>query len=218
MEGEKQTGSGAPISFDVMDRHNNPVGKIELDPAVFDAQVKTHLIHEVVVYQEARHRRGTASTKTRGQVAGSNRKPYRQKGTGRSRAGERGSPLWRGGGVIFGPRPRSFKNKVPRRIRKAALRSALSLKRSEGKLLLVEDIKLDRVKTTDLVDWLREAGVGDNALLVIPDADANVELSARNLPRVKVIRAQGVNVRDLLLHDRLVLAKDAAVKIQEALQ
>ena len=112
MQGDKQNRSTAPISVDVMDRHNNPVGKIELDPAVFDAPVKTHLLHEVVVYQQAKRRSGSASTKTRGEVAGSNRKPHRQKGTGRARVGERKSPLWRGGGVIFGTRQRSYKNKV----------------------------------------------------------------------------------------------------------
>ncbi|HUT54025.1 MAG TPA: 50S ribosomal protein L4 [bacterium] len=216
MEGEKTTGSG-PITFDVMDAHKNPAGKIELDPAVFDAPVKTHLLHEVVVYQEAKHRRGTACTKTRAEVAGANKKLYRQKGTGRARAGELRSPVRRGGGVVFGPKPRDFGFKVGKKVKKAALRSALSAKLKEEKLIVVDELKLTKVKTKLLLDWLAGVGAGRSALVVIPAADQTVELSARNLRKVKVLRAQGINVRDILLHDKLVLTREAAVKIQEAL-
>lgn len=208
----------APVSADVLDRKRNPVGKIELDARVFDAPVKIHLLHEVVLYQQAKHRSGTACTKTRGEVAYSNKKPWKQKGTGRARSGERGSPLWEGGGVTFGPKPRDYTFKVNKKAKKAALRAALSAKRLEDKLLIVDELKLEAVKTRGLLDWLSDLGVGMNTLVVIPEADSKVELSARNLPKVKVLRAAGINVRDILLYDRLVLTKGAAEKIQEELR
>ena len=217
MEAEKTGASKEPIRVEVLDRQKNPVGTVELDPGVFGAEIKTHLLHEAVVYQEAKHRAGTASTKTRGEVAGSGRKPWRQKGTGRARAGERRSPLWTGGGITFGPRPRDFSIKVPKKVRKAALRSALSAKRGEGKLVVVDELKLDRIKTRDLQAWLDGLGIGPNALVVIAEADDKVERSARNLARVKVIRAEGINVRDVLLYEKLVMTTAAALKVQEAL-
>jgi large subunit ribosomal protein L4 len=200
-----------------MDRSLNPVGTVELDPRVFNAPVKVHLLHEVVVYQEAKHRRGTASTKRRGEVAGSNKKPWRQKGTGRARSGERRSPLWTGGGIVFGPKPRDYSFKVMKKVRKAALKSALSAKRQEEKLLVVDELKLDRIKTKDFAAWLSGLKISSKVLVVIAAADPAIETSARNLPRVKVLRADGINVRDVLNHERLVMTRDAALKIQEAL-
>jgi large subunit ribosomal protein L4 len=217
MEAEKTVASREPIAIEVLDGEKNKVGTVELDPGVYGAEVNIHLLHEVVVYQEAKHRRGTGCAKNRGEVAGSGKKPWRQKGTGRARAGERGSPVWRGGGVVFGPKPRDFSINVHKKVRKAALRSALSAKCGEGKLTLVAELKLDRIKTADLLAWLRKLELGENALVVIAAADEKVERSARNLPKVKVIRAEGINVRDLLLYDRLVMTKDAALKVQEAL-
>ena len=206
-----------PLRLEVVDRSRTPVETIEVNPAVFGAQIKPHLLHEVVVYQEAKHRAGTASTKTRGEVTGSTRKPWRQKGTGRARAGERKSPLWRKGGIIFGPKPRDYSFRVPKKVRKAALRSALSAKREQGQLLVVDEIKLERIKTKELLAWLKDLEIGENALLVIPGPDEKVELSARNLPRIKVLRAEGLNVRDLLLYKRLVMTKEAIRKVEEAL-
>jgi large subunit ribosomal protein L4 len=193
------------------------VEALALDPAVFGVKVKLHLLQETVVYQEAKHRAGTGSSKTRGEVKGSARKPWRQKGTGRARAGERRSPLWTGGGVIFGPKPRDFSIKVPKKVRKAALRSALTAKREEGKLVVVDELKLERTKTRDLLAWLKGLEISPHALVVIAGPDDKVELSARNLATVKVIRAEGLNVRDVLLYDRLVMTKEAALKVQEAL-
>jgi large subunit ribosomal protein L4 len=217
MEVENRETAREPIKLPVLDRGRNEVETMDLDPVVFGAEVKRHLLHEVVVYQEARHREGNACTKTRGEVAGSNKKPFRQKGTGRARQGERRSPVMTGGGVAFGPKPRDFSIKVTKKVRKSALRSALSARREEGRLILVDDLKLERIKTGDLVAWLKGLEIAGNALVVIAAADQQVELSARNLPRTKVIRAEGINVRDILLHEHLVLTKAAALQIQEAL-
>jgi len=217
MEGETAISSGGPITVDVLDRNQNAVGRIDLNPAVFDAPVKLHLLHQMVVYQEAKHRAGTASTKTRGMIKGSRKKPWRQKGTGRARVGDRASPLWRGGGVIFGPRPRDFSKKLSKKVRKAALKGALTIKRKEEKLLVVDEIGLEKIKTEEFMDWINDLNLGENILVVIPEADEKVELSSRNLTKIKVLRAGGINVRDILLHDRLVLTRGAAEKIQETL-
>jgi len=217
MQGDKVKQDRAPVSVEVLDRKRQTVGALELDSSVFGVPVREHLLHQTVAYQQAKHRAGTASTKTRGEVSGSNRKPWRQKGTGRARAGERTSPLWRGGGVVFGPRPRDFSIKLSKRERRAALKSALSARLSEGKLLVVDEINLERIKTRDLLDWLSDLGVEEKALIVIPAADEKLERSARNLRAVKVLRAEGLNVRDILLHELLILTRGAAEKIQEAL-
>ncbi len=217
MEAQNTDGQKGPIQVPVLDRERNSVETIELDSAVFGAPIKVHLLHEVVVYQEAKHRSGNACAKTRGEVSASNAKPWRQKGTGRARAGRRSSPLWRSGGVIFGPKPRDYSFKVSKKIKKTALRMALSSKVEDGALTVVDELKLERVKTRDLLDLLGALEVGENALLVIAAADESLELSARNLPKVKVIRAEGVNVRDLLLYKKLVMTREAAAKVQEAL-
>ena len=220
MEGEMTTtneGNEGAIVIDVLDGNRNAVGKLELNPSIFDAPVKIHLLHQTVVYQEAKHRAGTADTKDRGEVSGSNRKPWKQKGTGRARSGERTSPIWRGGGIIFGPHPRDFSIKVHKKVRKAALRAALTAKRREDNLVVVDEIKLGGIKTRALQTWLRGLGAGDDLLVVIPAADRTIELSARNLPTVKVIRAEGLNVRDVLRFRKLVLTRGAAEKLQEAL-
>jgi len=217
MESEKGTGSQGPITIDVVDRDRKAVGSLDLDPAVFAAPVKTHLLHEVVVYQEAKARAGTAATKTRGMVEGSSRKPFRQKGTGRARQGSRKSPLLQGGGTIFGPSPRDYTSKVPKKVKKAALKAALSAKRGEEKLLIVDEVPLGEIKTREMAEWMEDLGTGMNALIVVPERDEKAELSARNLKKVKVIRAEGLNVRDILLHDYLVLTKGAVEKIQETL-
>jgi large subunit ribosomal protein L4 len=217
MEGEKTAGAAA-ITFDVMDAQHNAVGKIELLATVFDAPVKTHLLHEVVVYQEAKHRRGTACTKTRAEVAGANKKLYRQKGTGRARAGELRSPVRRGGGIIFGPKPRDYEFKVGKKVKKAALRSALSAKLKEDKLIVVDELVMAEIKTRALAERIEKLTAGVSALVVIAEADEKIRLSARNLPKVKVLLVQGLNVRDVLLHDKLILTRAAAEKIQEALK
>jgi len=192
------------------------VSEMELDDRVFNAEVKDHLLHDVVRMQLAKRRAGTASTKIRSEVRGGGRKPYRQKGTGRSRAGSIRSPLWRGGGVIFGPAPRDFGFRVPKKARKQALRMALSARVAEGKVLVLNQFQLKEIKTRSFVEVLRRFGV-EKALVVIGEENFNLERSARNVPGVKVLRVEGLNVYDILNHESLILVKDAVEKIQERL-
>ena len=203
-------------TLDVLDRNNQKVGQVELSEAVFGAEVKPHLLHEVVVWQLAKRRAGTACTKIRKEVRGGGRKPWRQKGTGRARSGSRRSPLWRGGGTTFGPKPRDYNYNVPKKVKKAALRSALSSKLGEEKLTVLRGFDLESIKTKDFVAVLSNLAAGD-CLVVIPSADEMVEKSGRNVPLVKVLRAEGLNVYDILKHDRLLLLEGAVAGIEEAL-
>ncbi|MBU1274128.1 MAG: 50S ribosomal protein L4 [Proteobacteria bacterium] len=202
--------------LDIIDRNNQKVGQVELSEAVFGAEVKPHLLHEVVVWQLAKRRAGTASTKIRKEVRGGGRKPWRQKGTGRARSGSRNNPLWRGGGTIFGPKPRDYSYSVPKKVKKAALRSALSSKLGEDKLTVLRSFDLEAIKTKDFVAVMSNLSAG-NCLVVIPAADEMVEKSGRNVPRVKVLRAEGLNVYDILKYDRLLLLESAVAGIEEAL-
>ncbi len=217
MESVKATGPEKTIGMDVLDRHRNRVEQIDLDASVFDTEIKPHLIHQVVVYQQAKYRAGTASTKNRREVKASGAKPWRQKGTGRARAGERSSPLWHGGGVIFGPGPRSFAFKLPKKVRKAAIKSAVSSKQQEGKMIVVDNLEMEKPRTKELIKWLEDLKVFQKVLVVIARKDPYIELSARNLDDVKVLRAEGLNVRDVMNHEVLIMTKEAAVKVQEAL-
>lgn len=173
---------------------------------IFHARVSPALLHEAVMMQQSSRRAGTAATKSRGEVQGGGRKPWRQKGTGRARAGSIRSPLWVGGGTVFGPRPRDYSYRIPRSARRAALISALSLKRRENKILVVETIELSEPKTKQMRRLLEGLGVG-SALIVLAEANRNVELAARNLPNVKVLRAEGLNVYDVLRYEHLILTE-----------
>ncbi len=192
------------------------VGEIELNDEVFDVPIKSHLLHEVVSMQLAKRRAGTASTKGRSEVRGGGRKPWRQKGTGRARAGTRSSPLWRGGGVTFGPKPREFTPKVNRKIRKQALKMALSVKFKENQMVVLDGFHLTEIKTKAVVELLDVFGV-ESVLVVIPERDEVLERSARNVPHTKVLRSEGLNVYDILRYRHLMLMKDAVPKIEEAL-
>ena len=192
------------------------VSEMELDERVFNVEIKDHLLHDVVRMQLANMRTGTASTKNRSAVRGGGRKPYRQKGTGRARAGSRRSPLWRGGGVIFGPAPRDFGFNLPKKMRKQALRVALSARAAEGKLLVLNQFELKEIKTKSFVEILARLGM-EKALIVISQENFTLERSARNIPGVKVLRVEGLNVYDILNHENLILVKDAVEKIQESL-
>lgn len=192
------------------------VSEMELDDRVFNAEIKDHLLHDVVRMQQAKRRAGTASTKHRSEVRGGGRKPYRQKGTGRSRAGSIRSPLWRGGGVIFGPAPRDFGFRIPKKARKQALRMALSARAAEGKVLVLNQFQLKGIKTKSFVEVLRRFGM-EKALIVVGEENFNLERSARNVPGVKVLRVEGLNVYDILNHENLILVKDAVEKIHERL-
>ena len=192
------------------------VSEIKLDEQIFNTEIKGYLLHDVVRMQLAKRRAGTASVKNRSMVRGGGRKPYKQKGTGRARAGTIRSPLWKGGGVIFGPTPRDFDFGIPKKVRKQALRIALSVRVGEGKLLVLNQFQLKEIKTKSFLEVLSRFGV-EKALIIIGGENFNLERSARNVPGVKVLRVEGLNVYDILHHENLILVKDAVEKIQERL-
>lgn len=207
-----------PIRIPVVSPEHEPVGEMEL-PAYIAAQPpREHLLFEVVKMQLANRRAGTAATKTRGQVRGGGKKPWRQKGTGRARAGSSRSPLWVGGATIFGPQPRSYAYRLPRGARRTALCTALALKQRQGELTVVNELTLPEPKTKRMVEFLSRLELGDNVLIVIAEADANVEKSARNLPKVKVLRSEGLNVYDLLRYRRVLFTQRALERVSERLR
>ncbi|WP_031517215.1 50S ribosomal protein L4 [Desulfofalx alkaliphila] len=193
------------------------VGEIELNESVWGIQPNEHVLHEAVVMQLASRRLGTHDTKTRAEVSGGGRKPWRQKGTGRARHGSIRSPIWRGGGVAFGPHPRSYKYSLPKKVRRLAMKSALSSIAQAGNILVLDTLVLDQPKTKDMVNILNNLKVDNKALVVTADKDANVVKSARNIPGVKPLNAAGLNVYDLLHHEKLVITKDAVAKVEEVL-
>ena len=203
---------------DVVTLKNAKADTLALDPSIFATAVKPHLFHAEVRRQLAKRRAGTHSTKNRHAVSGGGAKPWKQKGTGRARQGSTRSPQWAGGGVVFGPVPRSHEHELPKKVRRAALRSALSLRASEGALRVVDAFELDTIKTKRMVEVLKALGLGEaSVLVVLAEPNAAVERSARNLPRVSVIRAEGLNVHDVLRHSHLLLTRAALERVQERL-
>ena len=196
-------------SVNVVKTDNKKAGKIELSPDVFEARVKPDLLHAEVRRQLALRHAGTHSTKNRHTVSGGGSKPWRQKGTGRARQGTNRAPQWQGGGVVFGPVPRKYDHALPKKVRAAALRSALSLRHGEGALIVVDDLGLEEFKTKQIAAIVESLGVEKGALFVIAEANEKVERSARNIPGVDVIRAGGLNVYDVLRHPHLVMTQDA---------
>jgi len=200
----------------VFDIENNRVSEIDLNDAVFGADINEAVLYEVVRMQMAARRSGTASTKERSEVRGGGRKPWRQKGTGRARAGTIRSPLWRGGGTVFGPHPRSYAYKVPKKVRRLALISALSLKFKDERLLILREFPMDEIKTKRFKAIMDRLGL-KQALVVIDKSYPNLEKSSRNVKDIKVIRSEGLNVRDLLRYDHLVLLEPSINRIEGAL-
>jgi len=200
----------------VYDIENNKVGEITLDDRVFAAPVNQSLMHEVVTMQLARRRSGTASTKGRSDVRGGGKKPWRQKGTGRARAGTIRSPLWRGGGIVFGPKPRDYSYKVAKKVRKAALRSALSMKLREDRILILREFPMEEIKTKKFKEVLDRFGL-TKVLVVLDKNDEKLEKSSRNIPAVKMMRTEGINVYDLLKYDTVVLLEPSVKVIEGAL-
>jgi len=188
----------------------------QLKDEIFGVELRPHLLHQMVVMQLNNRRAGTAATKSKGFVRGGGKKPWRQKGTGRARAGSIRSPLWVGGGTIFGPQPKDFSYRLPKKARREALLSALSLKRQDGKLLVLDKLELAEAKTKVMKKVLEDLQV-QSALIVIPKSDRKVELAARNLPAVKVLRAEGLNVYDLLRYEHLILTEGALKALEERL-
>ncbi len=205
-------------SVDVLNQIGEKIDTIELEDKIFSADIREHLVQQVVVWQLAKRRSGTASTKTRGQVRGGGKKPWRQKGTGRARAGTIRSPIWVGGGIIFGPHPRSYEFSLNRKVRKEAMRSVLSSKLKDQLLMVIDKIDLPAVKTKEFVQVLKNMGLeNDKILFVTGPRDQDLTRSSRNLYKTLVLPVEGLNVYDILRFDRLVLLKDAVSRISERL-
>jgi len=200
---------------DVINRENKSIGSIDLPQEIFGAEVKRGLLHEVVRNYLANQRQGSASTRTRGLVRGGGRKPYRQKGTGRARAGSIRSPLWKGGGIVFGPLPRDYSYKLPKKVKWAALSSALSAKLSDGEVVVVDELTVPEPKTRLLVGVLKVLGLNNSTLIIIPEKDVALELAARNIPMVDVVRVSELNVYTILSHEKVILTKGAVEKMKE---
>ncbi|MBI1987469.1 MAG: 50S ribosomal protein L4 [Nitrospinae bacterium] len=204
-------------TVDVIDINRQKVGEVALKPEVFAVEGKEHLLQEVVTMQLANRRRGTASTKTMSEVSGSNVKPWRQKGTGRARAGHKRSPLWRGGGISFGPKPRDYAYSVPKKVRRAALRVALSSKVRENQFLVVDRVAVENPKTREVVALLERLGVSGKVLFLLPEIDRNFALAVRNLPQTKALKVEAMNVYDLLYYDQIISPLEAVSKIEGVL-
>jgi large subunit ribosomal protein L4 len=188
----------------------------QFQESIFGAPIRPHLLHQMVIMQLNNRRSGTASTKTRGLVRGSGRKPWRQKGTGRARVGSVRSPIWTGGGTVFGPQPKDYSYRLPKKARREALLAALSLRRRDEKIVVVDRLELAEAKTKLMREVLENLGV-KSALIVIPEPDEKVVRSTRNLSSVKVLCAEGLNVYDILRYEHLVLTEQALSVIEERL-
>ena len=201
----------------VLSQTGSSVGEIELNDAIFGIEPNESVLFDAIVAQRASLRQGTHKTKGRSEVSGGGRKPWRQKGTGRARQGSIRSPQWRGGGIVFGPTPRSYAYKLPKKVRRLALKSALSNKVAETNFVVVDALTLDAPKTKDFVKVLADLSVATKSLIVTADVNENVALSARNIPGVTVLTAEGINVLDLVSANKVVITKDAVAKIEEVL-
>jgi large subunit ribosomal protein L4 len=197
----------------VVNIENQEVGEITLDPNVFDVEIKEYLLHDMVRYQLAGRRAGTACTKTRVEVKGGGKKPWKQKGTGRARSGSRTSPLWRGGGVVFGPKPRDYSFKLNKKVSRQALAVALSAKKVADNLMVLDDFPMDDIKTKNFLHVMKNLNVG-SGLIVLSQADENLHKSARNVQGFKLLSVEGLNVYDILLHEKLVLLKPAVSSLE----
>ncbi|TET84057.1 MAG: 50S ribosomal protein L4 [Anaerolineales bacterium] len=205
------------MKVDVLNMQGKKVDTTELPPAIFEAPVKKDLMHQALVRQLANARLGTHKTKSRGEVSGGGRKPWRQKGTGRARHGSRRSPIWVGGGKAHTPRPRKYTRHMPRKMRRAALRSALSVKAAQKEVVVLDELKMERPKTKEMVAILERLVGQASALILLAESNETIEKSVRNLPDAKTLRANYLNVRDLLGYERLIMPLGALDIIQSYL-
>jgi large subunit ribosomal protein L4 len=205
------------MTVDVVNSQNEKIGSLELREDVFGGRIKTDLIHASVVRANAAERRGTHATKTRGQVSGSGKKPWRQKGTGRARVGEIRNPLWRKGGTVFGPQPRSYEYRLPKKVEKGALRAALAQKLRDGQIIVVDALSVSEIKTKAAAEMLRRLGVDGKALLVDTKPEDKLTLSVRNIDGIRVLPSNRVSARDVMDTRRVVLTRAALETLQEAL-
>lgn len=191
------------------------VGELDLADGIFGLEPNIHVLHSAVLLQQASLRSGTHDTKGRSEVRGGGRKPWKQKGTGRARQGSIRSPQWKGGGIVFGPTPRSYGFKLPRKVRRLAIKSALSSKVQDNQIIVLDQLSLSQPKTKDISKLLNNLKVTRKALVVTASFDNNVALSARNIPGVKFVAAEGINVLDVMKYDQLIITKDAVAKVEE---
>ena len=210
------------MTVDVVNQQNEKVGSLDLRDEVFGGRVKTDLIHESVVRANAAERRGTHATKNRALVSGSGKKPWRQKGTGRARVGEIRNPLWRKGGTVFGPQPRSYEYQLPRKVEKGALRAALSQKLQDGAVTVVEALTVGEIKTKAAAEMLRKLGIDGSkkvskVLLVDVKPEDKLSLSVRNIEGVRLLPSNRISARDVINTRRVVMTRAALEKLQEAL-
>lgn len=199
---------------EILNTQAEKVGEIELNDSVFNVEVNTGILHEVVCMQRANRRSGNACTKTRGEVSGGGAKPWRQKGTGRARAGSRTSPVWRGGGTVFGPKPRDYSYSMPKKVKRLALRMALSARNQEGNLIIIDQFQLPETKTKHFVQVMNKFQF-DNCLVITDGVDDQISLSARNAVGYKVLPVAGLNVFDILKHSKLMLVQSSLQKIED---
>ena len=205
------------MTVDIVNQQNEKVGSLDLSDEVFGGRVKVNLIHESVVHANAAERRGTHATKTRGLVSGTGKKPWRQKGTGRAQVGEARNPLWRKGGTVFGPQPRSYDYHLPRKVEKGALRAALSQKLRDGEVTVVDMLTVGEIKTKAAAEMLRRLGVDGKTLLVDVKPEDKLALSVRNIEGVRLLPSNRISARDVMNTRKVVLTRAALEKLQEAL-
>ncbi len=199
----------------VFNMSGEQVEQIELSEAIFDAEINQHVVYEVVKNQLANKRQGTQSTKTRAEVRGGGRKPWRQKGTGRARAGSLNSPIFTGGGVVFAPKPRDYSYKVPKKVRRLALKSVLTSKVQNGEFIVVDKIDFDAPKTKDMAKFLTNIQAEKKALIVMDEKNENVIKSAKNIPNLHTALVNTINVYDILKYDSFIITKEAVKKVEE---
>ena len=205
------------MQIDVVNQQNEKVGSLDLREEVFGGRIKVNLIHESVVHANAADRRGTHATKTRAMVSGTGKKPWRQKGTGRAQVGEARNPLWRKGGTVFGPQPRSYDYHLPRKVEKGALRAALSQKLRDGHVTVVDMLTVGEIKTKAAAEMLRRLGVDGKTLLVDVKPEDKLALSVRNIEGVRLLPSNRISARDVMNTRKVVLTRAALEKLQEAL-
>jgi large subunit ribosomal protein L4 len=205
------------MTVDVVNQQNEKIGSLDLSDAVFGGRVKTDLIHASVIRANAAERRGTHATKNRALVSGSGKKPWRQKGTGRARVGETRNPLWRKGGTVFGPQPRSYEYQLPKKVEKGALRAALTQKLRDGAVIVVDALSVAEIKTKAAAEMLKRLGVSGKTLLVDVKPEDRLALSVRNIEGVQLLASNRISARDVMNTRRVVLTRAAVEKLQEAL-
>ncbi|WP_010246821.1 50S ribosomal protein L4 [Acetivibrio cellulolyticus] len=200
---------------DLYDMNGKVVGDIDLSEAVFGIDVNKEVVHQAVVNQLANKRQGTQSTKTKSEVRGGGIKPWKQKGTGRARQGSIRSAQWIKGGIVLGPKPRSYRYTLPKKVKRLALKSVLSSKVSENEIIVLDKLNFDKIKTKQMAEVLKNLKIDGTAVILIADKNENVERSANNIPGVKTLLANTINVYDIVKHSKLIITKDAVSKVEE---